>query len=62
MLDVVPTADDRGADRVFFILEKMEVTKVYDDWSFSSSSENGLKEVRLVTSSANLGLLLDLED
>ena len=50
ILDVVPTAEDSGADRVFFILEKMEVTRVYDDWSFSSSSEKGLKEVRLITS------------
>ena len=58
-MDVVPTAEDSGADRVLFIREKMEVTIVYDDWSFSSSSENGLKEVRLVTSSE---LLLDLED
>ena len=62
VLDVVPTADDSGADKLFFIRENMEVTRVYDDWSFSSSSENGLKEVRLVTSSASLGLLLDLED
>jgi hypothetical protein len=50
--------DASGADRVFFILEKMEVTK---DWSFSSSSEKGLNEVKLVRSSgASLVLLRDL--
>ena len=43
----------------------MEVTRVYDDWSFSSSSEKGLKEVRLFvngTSSVSFVLLLDLEE
>lgn len=40
--------------------EKIEVTKVYEDWSFSSSSENGLKEVKEVVSSVNLVSLLDL--
>jgi hypothetical protein len=48
-----------GADR-FFIFMKKVVTK---DWSFSSSSEKGLKEVKLVKSSTvNLVLLLDLDD
>jgi hypothetical protein len=58
------TADDSGEDRVFFIREKMEVTRVYEDWSFSSSSEKGLKEVRpgLVRSSASFVLLRDLGD
>jgi len=60
--DAAATADDIGAAKVFFIREKMEVTMVYEDWSFSSSSENGLKEVKLITSSASLVLLRDLED
>jgi hypothetical protein len=58
LLDAAAT-DASGADRVFFILEKMEVTK---DWSFSSSSEKGLKEVKLVRSlpsRASFVLLLD---
>ena len=59
-LDVEAIPDDRGAESVFFMREKMEVTKVYEDWSFSSSSENGLKEVKEVTSSVNLELLLGL--
>jgi hypothetical protein len=59
-LDAEATADDRGAERVFFMREKIEVTKVYEDWSFSSSSENGLKEVNEVASSVNLVSLLDL--
>lgn len=37
---------DKGAAKLFFIREKREVTSVYEDWSFSSSSENGLKEVK----------------
>lgn len=28
LVDAAETAEDRGADRVFFILEKMEVTRV----------------------------------
>lgn len=58
LLDAAAT-DASGADRVFFILENMEVTK---DWSFSSSSEKGLKEVKLVRSlpsRASFVLLLD---
>lgn len=31
----------------FLTLEKREVTSAYDDWSFWSSSENGLKDVKL---------------
>lgn len=59
LLDAAAT-DASGADKVFFILEKMEVTK---DWSFSSSSEKGLKEVKLVRSSVvSFVLLLDLVD
>lgn len=54
--------EESGADRVLFILENIEVTRVKEDWSFSSSSENGLKEVRLAISSVNFMLLLDLED
>ena len=54
------TADDRGAERVFFMRENIEVTKVYEDWSFSSSSENGLNEVKEVASSVDLVSLLDL--
>lgn len=53
--------EDNGADNVFLTLEKMEDTSAYDDWSFSSSSENGLNEVRLVISSSLL-LLRDLEE
>ena len=52
--------DARGADNVFFILENMEVTRVYEDLSLSSSSENGLNEVRLATSSDSFALLWDL--
>jgi hypothetical protein len=60
--DATETAEDRGAVRVFFIREKRAVTRVYDDWSFSSSSEKGLKEVKLVTSSTILVLLRDLDE
>ena len=42
--------------------EKREVTSVYEDWSFSSSSEKGLKEVKLVWSSSFVVLLRDLFD
>lgn len=52
---------DRGPDRLFFTLENSEVTIAYEDWSFSSSSAKGLKDVRLVTSSS-FELLRDLED
>ena len=52
------TADERGAERVFFMRENIDVTRVYEDWSFSSSSAKGLKEVRLVISSVSL---LDLD-
>ena len=52
--DAAATADDKGAASEFFIREKSEVTRVYDDWSCSSSSENGLKLVRIVTSSTSL--------
>ena len=55
------TADERGAERVFFMRENIDVTRVYEDWSFSSSSAKGLKEVRLVISSVSLELLLDLD-
>lgn len=54
------TADDRGAAREFLTRENSELTSVYDDWSCSSSSEKGLKLVRLVTSSTRrVELLLD---
>ena len=59
-LAVVDTADDKGA-KEFFIRENKLVTRVYPDWSFSSSSANGLKDVRLETSSS-FALLLLLED
>lgn len=55
------TAEDKGADRLFRTLEKREVTRVYEDWSFSSSSAKGLNEVKLVTSSTSLSLVLFLE-
>lgn len=45
-------AEDNGAARVFFTFEKIEETMAYDEWSFSSSSEKGLKDVRLATSSS----------
>ena len=60
--DAAATADDSGAARLFFMRENKDVTSVYEDWSFSSSSEKGLKEVKLVTSSTSLVLLRDLED
>lgn len=46
---------------MFLTLENREVTRAYEDWSFSSSSENGLKDVRLGTSSTLL-LLRDRDD
>lgn len=55
-------ADVKGADRVFLTFENSDDTRAYEDWSCSSSSENGLKDVRLVTSSTNLVLLRDLEE
>lgn len=58
--DAAATAVDSGAASEFLTREKSEETSVYDD-SCSSSSENGLKLVRLVTSSTTLvELLLDL--
>ena len=47
--DAEDTAD-KGAARLFFMREKREVTRVYEDCS--SSSENGLKEVRLARESS----------
>lgn len=41
----------RGAAKVFLTFEKREVTRAYDEYSFSSSSANGLEVVRLVMSS-----------
>lgn len=58
---VAVAADANGATNVLFTLENSEETKAYEDWSCSSSSENGLNDVRLVTSSSLL-LLRDLED
>ena len=58
---VAAAAEARGTENVFLTFEKREETKAYDDWSCSSSSENGLKDVKLMTSS-NLLLLRDLED
>jgi hypothetical protein len=52
---------DKGAARLFFTRENRDDTSVYEDWSFSSSSEKGLKDVKLVTSSS-LVLLRDLPD
>lgn len=49
-----------GVAKLLFMREKRDVTRAYEDWSFSSSSENGLNEVRLVTSSETLVLLRDL--
>ena len=42
-------------------MENRDDTIAYDDWSFSSSSEKGLTEVRLVTSSS-FELLRDLDE
>jgi hypothetical protein len=53
---------DKGAARLFFIRENREVTSVYEDWSFSSSSEKGLKEVKLARSSSFVVLLRDRFD
>ena len=50
----------RGVAKLLFMRESRDVTSAYEDWSFSSSSENGLNDVRLVTSSATLVLLRDL--
>lgn len=62
VLDETATAEARGAARVFLIRENRDETRVYEDWSCSSSSENGLKDVRLLTSaSANFVLLLERE-
>ena len=52
---------DRGTTNASLTLVNKEATRAYDDWSFSSSSENGLKEVKLATSSSLL-LLRDLEE
>ena len=52
-MDAAATADDNGAE-MLFILEKNEVTRLYDDWSCSSSSEKGLKDVRIGGSSVIL--------
>lgn len=58
--EATATAEESGAANEFFTRENSEDTSVYDD-SCSSSSENGLKLVRLVTSSTTLvELLLDL--
>lgn len=58
--DAAATAFDNGAAKEFLTRVNKELTRVYDDWSCSSSSENGLKLVRLVTSSTTLvELLLD---
>ena len=58
--DAAATAVDSGAANELRTLEKSEDTSVYDD-SCSSSSEKGLKLVRLVTSSTTrVELLLDL--
>ena len=56
---VAVEAEDRGAASVFFTLENIEETMAYEELSFSSSSEKGLNDVRLVTSSS-LELLRDL--
>ena len=62
-LEETVTAEDSGAESVFFIRENMDVTRVYEDWSCSSSAEKGLNEVRPCgISSVSLVLLLDLED
>ena len=58
--EAAATAVESGAAKEFLTREKSEETSVYDD-SCSSSSEKGLKLVRLVTSSTTLvELLLDL--
>ena len=59
--DAAAVADANGEANVFLTLEKSDETNAYEDWSCSSSSENGLNDVRLVTSS-NLLLLRDRED
>lgn len=57
--DAAATAEVRGAANEFLTREKSDDTRVYED-SCSSSSEKGLKLVRLVTSSTTLvELLLD---
>lgn len=53
-------AATRGVAKLLFMREKRDVTSAYEDWSFSSSSENGLNDVKLVTSSPTLVLLRDL--
>lgn len=47
--------------KVFLTRESREVTRAYEDWSFSSSSEKGLNEVRPVASSSLWRLVLDVE-
>jgi len=54
--------DVSGADSEFLTLEIREVTSAYEEVSFSSSSENGLNDVRLVTSSLTLALPQDRDD
>lgn len=56
---VEEVAEVKGAAKVFFTLEKIEETMAYEELSCSSSSANGLYEVRLVTSSS-FELLRDL--
>lgn len=61
-LEETETAEARGAAIVFLIRENRDETRVYEEWSCSSSSENGLKDVRLLTSeSASFVLLLERE-
>ena len=60
VLDAAIAAEDSGAAKEFFTRENNDDTRVYED-SCSSSSEKGLKLVKLVTSSTILvELLLDL--
>ncbi len=47
---------------MFLTFENKEETRAYEDWSCSSSSEKGLNDVRLVTSSTILVLLRDLDE
>jgi len=60
--DAAETAEERGAVNVLFTFEIREDTSAYDDRSFSSSSEKGLNDVKLVTSPASLVLLRDLDE
>ena len=59
--EATATAEDNGAASVLLTLDMREDMRAYDDWSFSSSSEKGLNDVRLAMSSA-LVLLRDLVD